>query len=775
MAESDLVSAADWLVTNMNDGLNWYAQGKAGSGLKPKTVAEAKRIVQSKKISREKAKRMAAWFARHEPDMSAPAAKRGHPDYPSPGVVAAALWGGGSKTDNARARAWAERVASGSTKKDLGEGVMLNERQKAMYAAYKQIASEFGKFDQTEGANGAHYAPPDKNPFKDAGLMCKNCVFWDAANGGQCEIVAGVIPGEAVCKLWIISESDLAKSESVQKTATPELVDGLKALLSDTVTVYFTAHGYHWNAKGELFSQYHELFGEIYSDLYESVDPIAESLLKLSVDAPFRLGDFVALRSIGDAGLVSADETGVQDDPDLMTEDLLNRLNVLLAETTRMFNVASAANEQGIANFLAGRAEMLQKWTWQLRASGVEVVEDVEDPNVNTPEDMSMKSIAKSVNAPWKITFPISKAEQRADGFYILGEASGPEIDATDERMAPDAIQRFAEQISQNALTNPLPYRDAHAQDGVLRDLGSIVRAWITDKMHLGVEVKLDEANPAAMYLFAQLQKGKQFGMSVAGAVRSYKDEFMPDLGKNIRTYYDVTLNEISNTTRPAWTPSFGTVLHKAIDDVPAEEVETVVAPEAEAVVAEPEAPVIETSEPAEAPLEEAVVSEGEVEKDSNPEHETPCECGECGAEVVVPEVEVEADVEKVGRKISAETASRLLALHEEMTAALKEFGLLSEEVEDETAKSVSNADESNLEEVAIEPEKETVVDETEELKRALAEASARIVELENSPAVSAPPLIERGETTQDDVMANLASISPSERLRLGLALAHRK
>jgi len=116
MAESDLVSAADWLVTNMNDGLNWYAQGKAGSGLKPKTVAEAKRIVQSKKISREKAKRMAAWFARHEPDMSAPAAKRGHPEYPSPGVVAAALWGGGSKTDNARARAWAERVASGSTK-----------------------------------------------------------------------------------------------------------------------------------------------------------------------------------------------------------------------------------------------------------------------------------------------------------------------------------------------------------------------------------------------------------------------------------------------------------------------------------------------------------------------------------------------------------------------------------------------------------------------------------------------------------------------------------
>jgi hypothetical protein len=61
----------------------------------------------SGRVSVAKAKKMAAWFARHMVDLNAPAAKPGHPEYPSPGVVAHALWGGGSKTSSERAMAWA--------------------------------------------------------------------------------------------------------------------------------------------------------------------------------------------------------------------------------------------------------------------------------------------------------------------------------------------------------------------------------------------------------------------------------------------------------------------------------------------------------------------------------------------------------------------------------------------------------------------------------------------------------------------------------------------
>ena len=85
----------------------------------------------------------------------------------------------------------------------------LNERQKMMYEQYEELVEMHGMFDQTAKANGAHYAPASKNPFIKEGLVCSNCVYF---KGGQaCEIVAGKIEPNAICKLWIIPEDLIAK------------------------------------------------------------------------------------------------------------------------------------------------------------------------------------------------------------------------------------------------------------------------------------------------------------------------------------------------------------------------------------------------------------------------------------------------------------------------------------------------------------------------------------------------------------------------------------
>lgn len=81
---------------------------------------------------------------------------------------------------------------------------MLSMRQLFMYDKYEEIVEDFGMFDWSDGPNGAHYMPAAKNPFKESGLACKNCVFY--INGGGCEIVKGKIQPGAVCKLWIIPE-----------------------------------------------------------------------------------------------------------------------------------------------------------------------------------------------------------------------------------------------------------------------------------------------------------------------------------------------------------------------------------------------------------------------------------------------------------------------------------------------------------------------------------------------------------------------------------------
>jgi hypothetical protein len=84
----------------------------------------------------------------------------------------------------------------------------LNPRQKMMYEQYESCVEEHGKFDQTAKGNGAHYAPASKNPFIKEGLICSNCVFFMGGQG--CEIVAGKIEPNAICKLWIIP-SELIK------------------------------------------------------------------------------------------------------------------------------------------------------------------------------------------------------------------------------------------------------------------------------------------------------------------------------------------------------------------------------------------------------------------------------------------------------------------------------------------------------------------------------------------------------------------------------------
>lgn len=129
----------------------------------------------------------------------------------------------------------------------MEEYEQLNDRQKEQAKEFSELALEFGMFDQSSGADGAHYAPAAKNPFKADGLVCKNCVFFDEINN-QCQIVSGPIEPEAVCKLWIIPEASI-KSKGGMK-------EELKKLLADTSS----------NGKAERQAKIDALMSELSGD-----------------------------------------------------------------------------------------------------------------------------------------------------------------------------------------------------------------------------------------------------------------------------------------------------------------------------------------------------------------------------------------------------------------------------------------------------------------------------------------------------------------------------
>ena len=139
------------------------------------------------------------------------------------------------------------------------------------------------------------------------------------------------------------------------------LADELKTTLADAVVLYLRAHGYHWNVEGPDFHEYHGLFGEIYEDVYASIDPIAENIRKLDDYAPYRLERLTSLRTLP--------EDSVEPNAKAMATDLLKANEAMVERLNAAFKAANDENEQGIANFLAERIDAHQKWCWFLRAS----------------------------------------------------------------------------------------------------------------------------------------------------------------------------------------------------------------------------------------------------------------------------------------------------------------------------------------------------------------------------------------------------------------------
>ena len=140
-----------------------------------------------------------------------------------------------------------------------------------------------------------------------------------------------------------------------------DLVSCLKTLLADQVAMYLKAHGFHWNVEGPMFAQFHEFFENIYEDVYSSIDPTAENIRKLGDYPPFTLPTLDKLREVEDGKVTT--------DPIAMCVALLDANDIVLEEIDECFKAATAANEQGICNFLADRDNMHKKWRWQLKAT----------------------------------------------------------------------------------------------------------------------------------------------------------------------------------------------------------------------------------------------------------------------------------------------------------------------------------------------------------------------------------------------------------------------
>ena len=138
------------------------------------------------------------------------------------------------------------------------------------------------------------------------------------------------------------------------------LADSLKTLLATEYAFSIKAQNFHWNVEGPDFAQMHEFFGELYEEVYGSVDKTAEYIRALGEYSP---GSF---ERFGELSIISG-QTKIPRTR-LMIEELLANNGQMLDLLNETFQVATQENQQGIANFIAERIDAHQKHGWQLRS-----------------------------------------------------------------------------------------------------------------------------------------------------------------------------------------------------------------------------------------------------------------------------------------------------------------------------------------------------------------------------------------------------------------------
>lgn len=139
------------------------------------------------------------------------------------------------------------------------------------------------------------------------------------------------------------------------------LVDDLKVLLATQYAFVIKAQLFHWNVEGPDFAQLHKFFGKIYDEVYENaIDATAEYIRIMDDYTPGSFERFQELSLI--PGQIKIPRSR------LMIQELLADSQTLIDHLNQCFASAEQENQQGIADFVAGRIDAMGKHRWMLRS-----------------------------------------------------------------------------------------------------------------------------------------------------------------------------------------------------------------------------------------------------------------------------------------------------------------------------------------------------------------------------------------------------------------------
>jgi starvation-inducible DNA-binding protein len=147
----------------------------------------------------------------------------------------------------------------------------------------------------------------------------------------------------------------------ISETDRGAIAQGLSRLLADTYTLYLTTHNFHWNVTGPMFNTLHAMFMQQYTDLWGSVDLVAERIRALGHFAPGSYAAFGKLASVPD---VPAQPPKAME----MVRVLVKGHEAVARTARELVPTAEKAGDEATLDLLTQRLDFHEKTAWMLRS-----------------------------------------------------------------------------------------------------------------------------------------------------------------------------------------------------------------------------------------------------------------------------------------------------------------------------------------------------------------------------------------------------------------------
>lgn len=134
----------------------------------------------------------------------------------------------------------------------------------------------------------------------------------------------------------------------------------LNELLANYQVFYINLRGFHWNIKGEKFFELHAKFEELYTDVQNKIDEVAERVLTLGHTPVHSYTGYLNNSTIEETIDVSDSMSAV--------ESILKSLEIIITIQREILDLSGDASDEGTNSLMSEYIRGQEKLAWMFTA-----------------------------------------------------------------------------------------------------------------------------------------------------------------------------------------------------------------------------------------------------------------------------------------------------------------------------------------------------------------------------------------------------------------------